>query len=178
MKKPQAMSVSIGVLGAIDTLLTATLIRVPVWVTFIAWASFFSVGGGKDGFKRSLACNLAGVAIGSATLLAIALFDAGSVLASVCVGVGSAAMVQASKLPWLSATPSIVFGFASTVGTMFATNTKITTLGIDNPGLIAAVAMLLGASFGLLSEIWGNGLTHEADQLLQGQEPSTKRATT
>jgi hypothetical protein len=38
MKKLDAYSVSIGVLGAVDTFLTATVILVPVWVTFIAWA--------------------------------------------------------------------------------------------------------------------------------------------
>lgn len=177
MKKPEAMTLSIGVLGAVDTLLTATLIRVPVWVTFIAWASFFTVGGGKDGFKRSLACNLAGIAIASATLLVIALLDAGNVITSLCVGMGSAAMVQASKLPWLSATPSIVFGFASTVGTMVATNTKITTLGIDNPTLYAAVAMLLGACFGYLSELWGNAMAHESTTM-PAHEASTKGAPT
>jgi len=54
MKKLAAYSVSIGVLGAVDTYVTATLILVPVWVTFIAWASFFicrSSGGSKEGKK-------------------------------------------------------------------------------------------------------------------------------
>jgi hypothetical protein len=158
MKKPEAMSLSIGVLGAVDTYLTAKLILVPVWVTFIAWASFFVLGGGRRGFVRSIACNLTGIVIASATLWAIALSSAGAVLAAVFVGIGSAAMVQASKVPLLSTTPAIVLGFASTVGTCVATGKPITTPGLDNPTLVAAVAMLLGDGFGLASELIGNAL--------------------
>jgi hypothetical protein len=67
-------------------------------------------------------------------------------------------MVQASKVPLLSAIPAIVWGFASTVGTTIATGKSITTLGLENPGLVAAAAMVLGGCFGLLSELWGEAL--------------------
>ena len=109
MKKPEALSVSIGVLGAVDTFVTATLIPVPVWVTFIAWASFVVVGGGRRGWVQSLACNGTGIVIASLTLLVIALSSAGAVGAAVLVGLGSAAMVQASKVPLLAPTPAIVW---------------------------------------------------------------------
>ena len=102
MKKLEAYSVSIGVLGAIDTYLTATLILVPVWVTFIAWASFFILGGRSSGFIRSVTSNLVGVVIASFTLLTISALNANPLIAAICVGLGSAAMVQASKLPLLS----------------------------------------------------------------------------
>jgi hypothetical protein len=158
MKKPEAMSLSIGVLGAVDTYLTAKVILVPVWVTFIAWASFFVLGGGRRGLARSIACNFTGIAIASATLWAIALSNAGAALAAVFVGIGSAAMVQASKVPVLSTTPAVVFGFASTVGTTVATGMPITSLGVNNPTLVAAAAMVLGGCFGLASEVIGNAL--------------------
>lgn len=159
MKKLEAYSVSIGVLGALDTYLTATLIKVPVWVTFIAWASFFILGGKLAGLKQSIASNLTGIAIALLTLLVIALLGDNPLVVAICVGVGSAAMVQASKLPILSAIPAIVWGFASTVGTTIATDKPITTVGIDNPALVAATAMVLGGIFGYLSERWGDGLT-------------------
>src|SRR5688572_9097649 len=132
MKKPEALSLSIGFFGAVDTYVTATLILVPVWVTFIAWASFVSVGGGRRGWVQSLACNFAGIAIASLTLLAISLTSAGAVGAAVLVGIGSAAMVQASKLPLLAPTPAIVWGFASLVGTTFATGVPITTAALNH----------------------------------------------
>jgi hypothetical protein len=161
MKKLEAYSISIGVLGAIDTYLTATLIPVPVWVTFIAWASFFILGGKVSGLKQSIASNLTGVVISSLTLLAIAVFGSHPIVAAVCVGIGSAAMVQASKLPLLSAIPAIVWGFASTVGTTVASGKPITTIGFANPAILAGTAIVLGGAFGYLSEIWGDALCGE-----------------
>jgi Protein of unknown function (DUF1097) len=161
MKKLDAYSVSIGVLGAVDTYLTATLILVPVWVTFIAWASFFILGGKSSGLKQSIASNLTGIAIASLTLLTIALLNANPLVAAICVGVGSAAMVQVSKIPLLAAIPAIVWGFASTVGTTVATGKPITTPGLDNPAIVAAAAMILGNLFGYLSEMWGDAMTQE-----------------
>lgn len=158
MKQLEAYSISIGVLGAVDTFLTATVIPVPVWVTFIAWASFFILGGKFEGLKRSIASNLTGIIIASLTLIAISVLNGNPVIAAICVGIGSAAMVQASKISLLSAIPAIVWGFASTVGTTVATNTPITTLDWNNPALVAATAMILGGIFGFLSEIWGNAM--------------------
>jgi len=162
MKKLDAYSVSIGILGAVDTYLTATLILVPVWVTFIAWASFFILGGKASGLKQSLASNLTGIIIASLTLLAISVLNANPLVAAICVGVGSAAMVQASKVPLLTAIPAIVWGFASTVGTAIATSKPITTPGLENPALVATAAMILGGVFGYLSELWGDAMTRES----------------
>jgi hypothetical protein len=159
MKKLDAYSISIGVLGAVDTYLTATLLPLPVWVTFIAWASFFILGGKSSGLRQSIASNLTGIAIASLTLLAISIFNANPLLAAICVGFGSAAMVQVSKVPLLAAIPAIVWGFASTVGTTIATGKSITTLGLANPALVAAAAMILGGVFGYLSEFWGDAMT-------------------
>jgi hypothetical protein len=161
MKKLDAYSVSIGVLAVVDTYLTATIIPVPVWVTFIAWASFFILGGKISGLKQSIASNLTGVVISSLTLLTIAAFGSHPIVAAVCVGIGSAAMVQASKLPLLSAIPAIVWGFASTVGTTVATGKPITTISLANPAIVAGTAMVLGGIFGYLSEIWGDALCGE-----------------
>lgn len=152
MKKIEALTVSIGLLAFVDTYLTATVLPVPVWVTFIAWASFFVVGGGSRGFVRSVASNLTGLAIASLSLLAISGTSGSPVAAAICVGVGSAAMVQASKLKLLSILPAVVWGFASTVGTSVATGKAITTAGIQNPALVAATALVTGAVFGIVSE--------------------------
>src|ERR1700748_2885192 len=98
MKKIEALTVSIGVLAVVDTYVTATVFPVPVWVTFIAWASFFVVGGGPRGFVQSVASNLTGLVIASLSLLAITSTGPAPLAVAICVGVGSAAMVQASKL--------------------------------------------------------------------------------
>lgn len=162
MNQVTAMTIGIGVLGALANFLTATTLPVPIWVVFIAWASFFVMGGGIAGLGRAALAGLTGVAIASLTLLLIAFTSAGAVLASVLVGLGSAAMVQASRIPVISVVPCIVFGFASTVGTTMATGEPITSLALDNPGLVAAVAVLAGAAFGFAHETMAGWLASQS----------------
>jgi hypothetical protein len=166
MKKSEAFTLSIGVLAVVDTYITATVFPIPVWVTFIAWASFFVVGGGPAGFVQSIASNLTGLVIASLSLLAIANSTQTPAIAAICVGVGSAAMVQASKLKLLSVLPAVVWGFASTVGTTVATGRAITTSGIHNPALVAAAALITGALFGIVSEVFGDALTRKPEPQL------------
>lgn len=153
MTKASALSISVGVFGALSTWMTAVVWHLPVWVLFLAWASFFFVGSGLSGFLTSVACNWAGIAIATCTLLAVNTTES-AVLLAIAVGIGSFAMVQVSRLPWIPATPAIVFGFAMTVGTIAATGNGITTSGVSNPALIAATTALVGAAFGIASE-WG-----------------------
>jgi hypothetical protein len=162
MKSKTAYTVSIGLLAVVDTYLTATVLPIPVWVTFIAWASFFIVGGGNKGLLQSIASNLAGLVISSLTLLGIAASAGSPLAAAIGVGLGSAAMVQASRATLLSILPAIVWGFASTVGTTVATGKPITTAGIDNPALVAATALVVGALFGYVSELLGEALTEKS----------------
>jgi hypothetical protein len=159
MKPLFALTTSIAILGGVDTYLTATVLPIPVWVTFIAWASFFACGGGTAGFVKSIISNWMGIFIASCSLLAISIMPSSPLFAAVCVGIGSGCMILASALPGFGFPPAIVFGFASTVGTMVATGHPITEASITNPGLIAAVSMLVGAAFGFVSEKFADALT-------------------
>lgn len=162
MKQLEAFTVSIGLLAVVDTYFTAAILPLPVWVTFIAWASFFIVGGGSSGFVKSVSCNLTGLVISSLTLILIKSFNGDALTAAIFVGLGSAAMVQASRIAKISTLPAIVWGFASTVGTTIATGKDILTPGLHNPALIAATALIVGASFGYISEVFGNALTTDS----------------
>jgi len=159
MQHMTAMSIAIGVLGALATYLTATVLPLPVWVIFIAWASFFAAGGGVGGLKQSVASNLAGVAIASLSLLAAAGLGGAPIAAAVCVGLGSAAMVQVGRAELLAFTPTVVFGFASTVGTSAALGLPITHAGLENPGLVAAGGVVTGGIFGIAHEGLAKALT-------------------
>lgn len=156
MSKITALSLSVGVFGMFSTLMTVTVWPLPVWILFLAWASFFFVGSGVTGLVKSVACNWTGIAIATATLLSVQSTDSGLLL-SIAVGIGSLVMVQVSRIPWISATPAIVFGFAMTVGTIAATGNGVTTTGFGHPALVAATTAAVGAMFGLASE-WGAGL--------------------
>jgi hypothetical protein len=159
MDSRTALTLSIGVLGGVAVALTADVITVPIWVVFLAWASFFFVGGGVTGWIRSVTSNLVGVLIASASLYAAYLLGGGLLMTAVAVGVGSGVMVQVSRVPLLSTTPAVVVGFASTVSTVAGRGVDVTVTTISHPGLVAAVACVLGASFGLLSEYLATVMT-------------------
>lgn len=162
MKPLFALTTSIAILGGLDTYLTATILPIPVWVTFIAWASFFACGGGTAGFVKSIMSNWSGIFIASCSMLAIAAMPSSPALAGLSVGIGSGAMILVSSLPGFGFPPAIVFGFASLVGTMVATGHPITEVSVQNPAIIAAIAMLVGDAFGFVSEKFANALTARA----------------
>lgn len=157
------MTLSIGVLGGLAVALTADVITVPIWVVFLAWASFFFVGGGIAGWVKSVSSNLVGVVIASASLFAAHLMGGSLLVTAIAVGVGSAVMVQASWVPLLATTPAVVIGFASTVSTVAGRGNDVTVTTISHPGLVAAVACVLGASFGLLSEYLATAMTKSSE---------------
>ncbi|MDE1907596.1 MAG: DUF1097 domain-containing protein [Rhodospirillales bacterium] len=151
--------ISIGVLAFVDTYMTATILPIPVWVTFIAWASFFACGGGKAGWVRSVISNWVGILIAATSLYGIGLMGGSPMAAGICVGIGSAGMIVVTKIKLIAFPPAIVFGFASFVGTTVATGHDVTTAGIHNPILVASLSMLVGACFGFVSEIFANAMT-------------------
>lgn len=160
MSEKNALTMSIGVLGAVAVWLTAEVVQVPVWVVFIAWASFFILGGGPRGLLQSFASNLTGIVIASLCLLITQQAGLGVWLTGVVVGVGSGLMVAVSRVPLLAAIPAIVWGFASTVGTSAVTGRAMVYAdSIGNPFLMVVTAMLLGGLFGLASEVLANVMT-------------------
>ena len=97
----------------------------------------------------------------------------GSLLVTaIAVGVGSALMVQASWVPLLATTPAVVVGFASTVSTVAGRGHDVTVTTISHPGLVAAVACVLGASFGLLSEYLATVMTKIAPRTSPATPPT------
>lgn len=154
-----ALATSIAILGGLDTYLTATILPLPVWVTFIAWASFFACGGGMAGLVKSVTSNWIGVAIASLCLLAITAAPSSPTLAAISVGLGSGLMILAASAGFLGYPPAIVFGFASLVGTTQATGHGVLDAGITHPTLVAGFSMLVGALFGLVSEMLAKALT-------------------
>src|ERR1700712_3008181 len=103
-----ALTISIPVLAFIDTYLTATILPLPVWVTFVGWASFFACGGGMAGLVKSVVSNWIGVVIASCSLLVIAAAPGLPFVAAPAGGVGSGAMIVVSGVPFLRYPPAIV----------------------------------------------------------------------
>ncbi len=155
-----ASTVSIGLLAGLSCLLTGFLVPVPIWVLFIAWASFFAAGGGLDGAARSLVMNALGVASATATMLAITALGGSTWAVAGCVVIGAGILVFITREGLVSFTPAGFFGFASVVGTIAATGTAITApVNVSHPVVLVVGAIVLGTAFGFASEWPGDLLT-------------------
>lgn len=155
-----ASTVAIGLLAGLSCLLTGFVIPVPIWVLFIAWASFFAAGGGRAGAMRSLVMLILGVVSATVTMLAITALGGSVWAVGGCVVIGAGILVFITRDGLLSFTPAGFFGFASVVGTLAATDTAITApVNFSHPVLLVLGALLFGTAFGLASEWLGGLLT-------------------
>jgi hypothetical protein len=143
----------IGLLAAGSVLLTNYWVHVPIWVVFIAWASFFAAGGGYLGARSTLIMGTAGILSATATLLVATALGGSAVAVAVCCIAGAGVLVAIGRFPIFAFTPAGFFGFASTAGTLAATGRLITdTPTFSYPSVLVVVAFVVGTGFGLVSE--------------------------
>ena len=55
-----ALSLSIGLLGGVATLIFLKVGGLLIWAAFIAWACFFATGGNTEALKNTIVCNVFG----------------------------------------------------------------------------------------------------------------------
>ncbi len=158
-----ALAISIGLLGGIATYLFLSdplMLGLQIWAAFIGWASFYHCGGKGEGFVSSVLANLGGVVWGALTLLAFSQLPLGESLsppvwAGICVAVGVGLMILGSNISIFSAIPATVYGYAATVALALLTTSGVGNLAMptmENPAVIIALSMVVGAIFGIVSE--------------------------
>ncbi len=117
MKQYVGVGISVGVLAGIWTQVSVQLGLV-TWVAFVAWACFFAVGGGREGFQKGLAANLTGVVYGWLVAMMITHANFPGALA-IGVGVIALFMCLQAGVPLLSFIPGAFVGTAVFFGTKF-----------------------------------------------------------
>ena len=158
-----ALAISIGLLGGIATYLFLSdplMLGLQIWAAFIGWASFYHCGGKGEGFVSSVLGNLWGVVWGALTLLAVSKLGLADALtlpvwAGICVAVGVGLMILGSNIAIFSAIPATVYGYAATVALALLTTSGVADLAMptmQNPAVIIAISMVVGAVFGFISE--------------------------
>lgn len=175
MPQPLALSLSIGVLGAIwafiafvDPLSSFFL----VWAGFIAWGCFFHTGGDNKALVKTIVGNAYGVVIAWIALLIIvnvpvpALDDLGPVWPALVVGVTVFFLVIVLQIDVLSSVPANVYGYAATVAYSLTKPSvapaapgeagtgplqNLLAVSFDNPLILLIVSMAIGAVFGYVS---------------------------
>ncbi len=130
-----------------------------IWAAFIAWGCFFHCGGKETGLQSAILGNVAGAVIAGITLWFATQSGFGNALglpiwAGICVGIGVAAMVFLANVPAFAAIPAQVYGFASVVALTLLGNAagNLTALSMENPVVVIALSMIVGAIFGWFSE--------------------------
>ena len=161
MSQLSALSLSIGVLGAIATWLFLTVGGILIWAGFIGWACYFHNGGNNDALKSTITCNIFGsfcAWVAAVLILAVPLANTLTlpVWAGICVGLMAWALCMAANIKALSSIPSGVYGFAATFAFLLQTPDKLslanlTSASLNNAFVVVSISMVIGALFGYAS---------------------------
>jgi uncharacterized protein DUF1097 len=146
-----ALGVSIGVLIAVWTYLAVSVVALPVWVGIITWGAFFAAGGKTDGLIKTIAASLSGLVWAFIAITLSAKLGGGTPILALLVGVIAFGMVIQSRISVLSFIPGAFLGAASTVGA--GATTDVNSLAK------IAIALVAGAVFGYVSEVFAGALT-------------------
>jgi hypothetical protein len=120
----------------------------PLWPAFVASATYYAAGGGREGLVRGYASNLAGIVYAAATLWIAAALGGGPVALSVVVGGFMFLASLHAAVPLLSFTPGGFFGYATLFSVHAAGRTALLS-GVAGETVATAVAMLIGALIGI-----------------------------
>ncbi len=166
-----ALSVSIGVLGGIATMLCLGPLAgiVLIWTVFIAWACFFAVGGNEQALKNTIVCGILGAVIAWIALLIILGIPLAGALslpvwAGIVVGATVIGMCLLAHIDAFSTIPASVLGYASVASFALTkpdalTMDALTSVSFNNALIVIVVSFAVGAIFGLLSGKLGGKLT-------------------
>jgi hypothetical protein len=166
-----ALSVSIGILGLLATILCLKF-GLLIWAAFIAWGCFFQAGGNTTALKNTIVCNVFGAFCAwVAAVIVISLPYAASltlpVWAGIVVGITVMLMCLAAHIPALATIPASVYGYAAVFAYLLQTpdamsKDKLMSASMANAFILVAVSMIVGALFGLVSGKLAGALTTKA----------------
>lgn len=157
-----ALAISIGILGGLATWffigdpLTLGL-NLQIWAAFIAWACYFHCGGNIGALGNGIAANIWGIIAAAVGLIVFSKFNVlglpAPVWAGICVGVAVFVMLLLTQLPFLSAIPATVYGFAATAAFVLLTDSAgaLTAPSLANPAVVIAMSMVAGSVLGYIS---------------------------
>jgi len=171
MSQLVALSVSIGLLGGIATILYLNL-GLLIWAGFIAWACFFHSGGDGNALRNTIVGNAFGAFCAWVAALIILHFPLADSLtlpvwAGIVVGLTVMAMCLAAHIKAFSVIPASVYGYAATFAYMLQTadtmtKDKLMSASMANALLAVIISMVIGALFGLASGKLGGALAAKA----------------
>ncbi len=168
MSQLVALSVSIGLLGGVATILYLKL-GLLIWAGFIAWACFFHSGGDTNALKNTIVGNAFGAFcawVAAVIILSIPLAETLSlpVWAGIVVGLTVLGLCLGAHIKAFSVIPASVYGYAAVFAYLLQTadsmtKAKLLSVSMGNGLILVIVSMAIGALFGLASGKVGSALT-------------------
>ncbi|MBU3887510.1 MULTISPECIES: DUF1097 domain-containing protein [Methylosinus] len=151
-------AVSVGALGGLAAFLAlgpAASYGAQLFAALIGWAGYMQFGGKLEGLKKSIPHHLFGVLLAAVALVAATRLPYGETIGvaawtAIAVAVTLVLLVLASKLPALAEWPVSLAAYATLLATTHADD--LLALAPNNPALLAALSLIVGAVFGYAAE--------------------------
>lgn len=166
-----ATAFGVGILGGIATWGFLWIGTILIWAAFIAWASFFAIGGDERSVGLNITSNAFGVLVAWIVAL-LALANPLSVLpAPVWVGflvfVSVVLYVLSSPVQFFSSVPAVTLGYATTFAYLSQTPNAFTydallSAGFRNVLIVVIASMTIGTLFGFASAKLSTALATKA----------------
>jgi uncharacterized protein DUF1097 len=153
-----ALSVSIGVLGAVATWLALGLLAgvVAIWIIFIAWATYFATGGDVAGLKTTIISGIWGAIMAWVAFFLITKVGVdlpSNLWPSIAVGATVLVLCLGAHVEALKNIPASVYGYAVTAALALPQlpDVHLTAMDPSNPLIMAVISIVVGALFGFVS---------------------------
>ncbi|WP_171060651.1 DUF1097 domain-containing protein [Poseidonocella sp. HB161398] len=166
MNQTTATALGVGIFGGLATMLYMSTGTVLIWAAFVAWASFFAIGGTRAAVPLNITCNLFGVVVAWIVGLLILANPfpglATPVWAGLLVLVSVVIYISASVIPAFSSVPAVTFGYAATFAyisqtpDVFSTGTML-EFSFSNV-LINVGLSMIGGTFFAYGSAWLSGV--------------------
>ena len=152
-----ALSVSIGVLGAVATWLALGPLAgiIVIWIIFIAWATYFATGGNTVGLKTTIISGIWGAVCAWAAFMilkAVPMDLPLNLWPSIVVGATVLVLCLGAHVEALKNIPASVYGYAVTAAlALTMANADVMAPNTGNPLVVAVISIVVGALFGFVS---------------------------
>ncbi|MGO6819619.1 DUF1097 domain-containing protein [Rhizobium brockwellii] len=155
-----ATALGVGILGGIATWGFLSVGTILIWAAFVAWASFFAIGGDNRALGLNITSNAFGVLVAWIVALLVLANPFAALPAPIWVGVlvfiSVVLYILASPVSIVSSVPAVTLGYATTFAYLSQTPDAFTydsllSASFKNVLIVVIISMTIGTLFGYAS---------------------------
>lgn len=162
-----ATAFGVGILGGVATWLYLSVGTILIWAGFVAWASYFAIGGDTRAIGLNLTSNAFGVFVAWIVALLVLVNPLGlpaPLWVGLLVLVSVVLYISASAFAPFSSVPAVTLGYATTFAFISQTPDAFTFDALLSPSfrnvlIVVIVSMSIGTGFATASARFSAALT-------------------